>query len=107
MDEIAADGGSAWFHAFDLTDTDSMHTLIVDVAEKFGHIDVLINNAAGMGMKDGRVDEISLEEFNAVVAKDLGGAFNMIKEALPYLLKNEKGGNIINIRFHGRHCICP
>ena len=97
VDEIAADGGSAWFHAFDLTDTDSMHTLIVDVAEKFGHIDVLINNAAGMGMKDGRVDEISLEEFNAVVATDLGGAFNMIKEALPYLLKNEKGGNIINI----------
>mgnify|MGYP003392167638 FL=1 len=50
-----------------------------------------------MGMKDGRVDEISFEEFNAVVATDLGGTFNMIKEALPFLMKNEKGGNIINI----------
>ena len=56
-----------------------MHSLITDVAEKFGRIDVLINNAAGMGMKDGRVDELSLEEFNAVVATDLGGTFNMIK----------------------------
>lgn len=97
VDEIAAEGGSAWFHAFDLTDRESMHALIVDVAEKFGRIDVLINNAAGMGMKDGRVDEISFEEFNAVVATDLGGTFNMIKEALPFLMKNEKGGNIINI----------
>ncbi|MDQ9914874.1 SDR family NAD(P)-dependent oxidoreductase, partial [Acinetobacter baumannii] len=75
----------------------SMHALITDVAEKYGRIDVLINNAAGMGMKDGRVDEISLEEFNAVVATDLGGTFNMIKEVLPFLLRNEKGGSIINI----------
>ena len=97
VDDIAAEGGNAWFHAFDLTDKESMHALIADVAEKFGRIDVLINNAAGMGMKDGRVDELSLDEFNAVVATDLGGTFNMIKEVLPFLMKNEKGGNIINI----------
>ena len=84
VDDIAGDGGDAWFHAFDLTDRDSMNALIVDVADKYGHIDVLINNAAGMGMKDGRVDEISVDEFNAVVTTDLGGTFNMIKEVLPY-----------------------
>ena len=97
VDEIEAAGGSVWFHAFDLTDTDSMHTLITDVAERYGRIDVLINNAAGMGMKDGRVDELTLEEFNAVVAIDLGGTFNMIKEVLPHMLKNENGGSIVNI----------
>lgn len=97
VDEIEAEGGSAWFHAFDLTSQEAMHALIADTVEKFGRIDVLINNAAGMGLKDGRVDEISLEEFNAVVTTDLGGTFNMIKEVLPVLLKNEKGGNIINI----------
>ena len=97
VDDIKADGGDAWFHAFDLTSGEAMHALIADVAEKYGRIDVLINNAAGMGMKDGRVDEISLEQFNAVVATDLGGTFNMIKEVLPHMLKNEKGGSIINI----------
>ena len=97
VDDITGDGGDAWFHAFDLTDRDSMNALIVDVADKYGHIDVLINNAAGMGMKDGRVDELSVDEFNAVVTTDLGGTFNMIKEVLPYLMKNEKGGSIINI----------
>lgn len=95
--EIEQEGGSAWFHAFDLTDTDSMHALVADVAEKYGRIDVLINNAAGMGMKDGRVDELFLENFNEVVVTDLGGTFNMIKEVLPYLLKNENGGSIVNI----------
>lgn len=97
VSEIEAEGGKAWFHTFDLTNQESMHQLIADVAEKYGRIDVLINNAAGMGMKDGRVDEISLEEFNSVVAADLGGTFQMIKEVLPYLLKNEKAGSIINI----------
>lgn len=97
VDEIAAEGGNAWFHAFDLTDKDSMHALIEDVAQKYGRIDVLINNAAGMGMKDGRVDELTIEEFNAVVNTDLGGTFQMIKEALPHLLKNENGGSIVNI----------
>ena len=97
VDDIINDGGEAWFHAFDLTNRDSMHALIEDVANKYGRIDVLINNAAGMGMKAGRVDEITFDQFNAVVATDLGGTFNMIKEVLPYLLKNEKGGNIINI----------
>ena len=97
VDEIAAEGGSAWFHAFDLTSKEAIHELVSDVAEKYGRIDVLINNAAGMGLKDGRVVEISLEEFNTVVATDLGGTFNMIKEVLPILMKNEKGGNIINI----------
>ena len=97
VNEIEATGGKAWFHAFDLTSTESMHALIADTAEKFGHIDALVNNAAGMGLKDGRVDELTLEEFNAVVTTDLGGTFNMIKEVLPYLLKNEKGGSIVNI----------
>lgn len=97
VDEIAAEGGNAWFYAFDLTDKDSMHALIEDVAQKYGRIDVLINNAAGMGMKDGRVDELTIEEFNAVVNTDLGGTFQMIKEALPHLLKNENGGSIVNI----------
>ena len=99
VDEIAAEGGNAWFHAFDLTDKDSMHALIEDVAQKYGRIDVLINNAAGMGMKDGRVDELTIEEFNAVVNTDLGGTFQMIKEALPHLLKNENGGSIVNIGY--------
>ena len=85
--------GRRWFFCSNL----EISELIFDVVEKFGRIDVLINNAAGMGLKDGRVDEISFEEFNAVVATDLGGTFNMIKEALPFLMKNEKGGNIINI----------
>lgn len=97
VDEITSQGGKAWFHSFDLTNKDAMHTLIVDVAEKYGHIDVLINNAAGMGLKDGRVDELSYEEFNTVVNTDLGGTFNMIKEVLPFLMKNENGGTIINI----------
>ena len=98
VNEIEAAGGSAWFHAFDLTSTDSMHTLIADVAEKYGRIDVLVNNAAGMGMKDGRVDELTLEQFNAVVATDLGtiayqGVF--LQSSVQFALTSSKKNAII------------
>ncbi|MDD6232413.1 MAG: SDR family NAD(P)-dependent oxidoreductase [Frisingicoccus sp.] len=97
VDSIVAEGGEASYHFMDITDVSSTDKLIADTYEKYGKIDILVNNAANVALKDGRVDELTLEEFDAVVTTDLGGTFNMIKEVLPVLMKNEKGGNIINI----------
>ena len=41
---------------------------LTDTARDHGSIDVLVNNAAGVGLKDGRVDEISLEDWDAMFA---------------------------------------
>ena len=41
----------------------------------YGSIDVLVNNAAGVGLKDGRVDEISLEDWDAMFASGVRGPF--------------------------------
>ena len=97
VDEIIAAGGEGSFHAMDITDTASIEALIADTYEKYGRIDVLVNNAANVALKDGRVDELTVDMWDAIFNSDLRGTFWATKTVLPYLAKNEKGGSIVNI----------
>ena len=97
VDTIAKEGGEASFHFMDITDPSSIEKLFADTAEKYGKIDILVNNAANVGLKDGRVDELTLEMWDAVFQSDMRGTFYATKCVLPYLQKNENGGSIINI----------
>ena len=97
VETITKEGGAAWFHRFDITKLDTIDSLLKDTAEKYGKIDVLINNAANVALKDGRVDELNVEMWDAIFESDLRGTFYAIKSVLPYMLKNENGGSIVNI----------
>ena len=88
VDSIAQDGGEAWYHFMDITVTESIEKLFADTAEKYGKIDILVNNAANVGLKDGRVDELSLEMWDAVFQSDVRGTFYATKCVLPYMQKN-------------------
>lgn len=97
VDMIASEGGEASYHFMDMTDTDSIKKLISDTAEKYGKIDILVNNAANVGLKDGRVDELTLEMWDAIFNSDMRGTFYATQCVLPFMQQNEKGGSIINI----------
>ena len=97
VDEIVAAGGEASYHFMDITDLESIEKLFADTAEKYGKIDVLVNNAANVALKDGRVDELTVEMWDAIFQSDMRGTFYSTKCVLPYLEKNENGGSIINI----------
>ena len=97
VDTITKEGGEASFHSMDITDPASIEKLFADTAEKYGKIDILVNNAANVGLKDGRVDELTLEMWDAVFQSDMRGTFYATKCVLPYLQKNENGGSIVNI----------
>lgn len=97
VDRILKDGGEAYYHYMDITDTDSIEKLFADTAEKYGKIDVLVNNAANVALKDGRVDELTLEMWDNIFMSDMRGTFYATKTVLPYMQKNENGGSIINI----------
>ena len=96
VDEIVAEGGKASYHHMDITQAESIEALMADTAKEYGKIDILVNNAANVALKDGRVDELTLEMFDAIVQSDLRGTFYAIKCALPYLQENG-GGSIVNI----------
>lgn len=96
VDRITAEGGKASFHAMDITDASSIEKLVEDTANTYGHIDILVNNAANVALKDGRVDELTLEMWDAIFQSDLRGTFYMTKCVLPYMRK-AGGGSIVNI----------
>ena len=96
VDEIVAEGGKASYHHMDITQAESIEALMADTAKEFGKIDILVNNAANVALKDGRVDELTLEMFDDIVQSDLRGTFYAIKCALPFMLENG-GGSIVNI----------
>ena len=55
-----------------------------------------MNNAANVALKDGRVDELTLEMWDAIFQSDLRGTFYVTKCVLPHMRQN-KGGSIVNI----------
>ena len=97
VDRIKEEGGEASYHFMDITVTESIEALFADTYEQYGRIDILVNNAANVGLKDGRVDELTLEMWDNVFQSDIRGTFYATKCVLPYMQKNENGGSIINI----------
>lgn len=96
VDSIARDGGEASYHFMDITVTESIEALMKDTAEKYGKIDILVNNAANVGLKDGRVDELTLEMWDQIFQSDLRGTFYATQCVLPYM-REKQSGSIINI----------
>ncbi len=96
VDEIVKAGGEAVYHFMDITKIESIEALFADTVKQFGKIDILVNNAANVGLKDGRIDELTLEMWDNIFQSDVRGTFYATKCALPYLEQNG-GGSIINI----------
>ncbi|PZC49106.1 MAG: 3-oxoacyl-[acyl-carrier protein] reductase [Chloroflexi bacterium] len=90
---IESEGGDAVFFQADVTSSESCQAMVALALERFGGLDVLVNNA-GTGVF-GRVDETSLEDWNRIIDINLNSAFLGSKAALPHMM--EKGrGSIIN-----------
>lgn len=80
----------------DVTNPDAVEDAIAFVADKFGALDVLVNNA-GVGPKREELHKSSLEDWRRVMEVNLSGAFYCMKFGIAQLLKQEMRGNIVNI----------
>lgn len=78
----------------DVRDYADVKVLFDRTASQFGGLDILINNA-GVGIF-GRVENMSPEDFRAVVETNLFGVFYCCQQAIP-LMRRRGGGYIINI----------
>ncbi len=78
----------------DVADFDSCTDTVTKIKEEVGLVDVLVNNAGIT--RDGTLKRMTKESWDAVIATNLGGVFNMTKQVIDDMV--EKGwGRIINI----------
>jgi NADP-dependent 3-hydroxy acid dehydrogenase YdfG len=79
----------------DVADPTQVSNLVDQVSQRWGRIDLLVNNA-GLNIKQRRIRELTPETWRLLVAANLDGAFYCIQAVLPQML--ERGdGVIINI----------
>ena len=73
-----------------------MRRLFDTIAEKYGRIDLLVNNA-GMNVPNVPIEELEVEHWHAIVAANLTGAFLCTQQAVR-MMKSQtpRGGRIIN-----------
>lgn len=76
----------------DVSDSASVDAAVAKVAETFGQIDVVINNAGIGGV--GRLDEVDDDAWNKVIAVDVTGVFHVARAAMPHLVASK--GNLVN-----------
>lgn len=94
-EEIRKGNGRAEFRHLDVTDETEVHEVFTGIAEEFGGIDVLVNNAGIAGV-DKPTDEVTAEEWRKVMDVNVTGVFLCTREAIAPM-RARGGGSIVNI----------
>ena len=100
LDEVAAEitrefGVEAIGVACDITDTENVKKAVAAILERFGRIDILINNAGTGAVAP--AEDITDEQFQHEMDVDLFGSFKVAREVAKHAMIPAKYGRIINI----------
>lgn len=91
-DEIEEEGSQALLIPGDVRDPEFCRTTIEQVVERFGKLDILVNNAAYQKHRDSLAD-ISIEQWERTFTTNIFGYFYMARFAVPHM---KPGASIIN-----------
>ncbi|MGH7303259.1 MAG: SDR family NAD(P)-dependent oxidoreductase, partial [Candidatus Rokuibacteriota bacterium] len=94
--EITALGRKTIVVPTDVTDEPAVERLVTRARETFGRIDILVNAAGVTGPIETPVQEITADDFRAVLEANVVGTFLPTKHVLPTMIA-QKYGKIVNI----------
>lgn len=94
-ESLQAEGLQVAWQVLDVRKADDVQRVVGLALERFGRLDVLINNAAASFACP--VERLSLNAWSTIVAIDLTGVFLMAKVAGEAMIRQGQGGRIINI----------
>jgi len=94
VEELQGEGITAEYYGFDVTKEEAVTENITKIGEKYGQIDVLVNNAGGLGGRS-RFEEMTTEFYRFVMALNLDSTFFASRAAIPFLKKSDNA-SIIN-----------
>jgi NAD(P)-dependent dehydrogenase (short-subunit alcohol dehydrogenase family) len=92
--ELGTDGVTVVPMPADVTDESQVERLFAATLERFGRLDVLVNNAGTFGF--GAIDELPTETWDTVIAVNLTAPFLCTRAAMR-IMKRQGGGRIINV----------
>lgn len=92
--ELQAKGGESFAVQADVTDPEKAQFLVDTVAERYGRLDVLVNNVGEFRWRP--VAESTVEEWNQILASNLLSVFYTCKAAVP-VMRRQRWGRIVNL----------
>ncbi|MEG0475858.1 MAG: SDR family oxidoreductase [Carnobacterium sp.] len=95
LEKVKNEGGEAIFLCLDLSLEDQAKTMVEKTVEKYGRIDIAINNAGVMG-EPSPLAELSKEQMDFTIANNFYSVFFCCKYELQQFLKQGNGGTIVN-----------
>ena len=102
--QLNAEGGTVEFTSLDVTDLDDVQAFAGLAIEKYGRIDVIVNNAGVMPLSP--LEALKIDEWNQMIDVNIRGVLHGIAAALP-VMKKQGSGQIINISSIAGHQVWP
>jgi 3-oxoacyl-[acyl-carrier protein] reductase len=90
--ELEEIGGDSYLAQADVSDPGSASSFVGDAAERFGGIDILMNNAGVVSHQ--MIEDLDLDEWHRVIDTNLTAVYLITKAALPHM---GEGGSVVNI----------
>jgi len=90
--ELEEIGGESYLAQADVSDPGSAQAFVGEAAERFGGLDILINNAGVVSHQ--MIEDLDLDEWHRVIDTNLTAVYLISKAALPHM---SDGGSIVNI----------
>ncbi len=89
-------GGDAIFVKCDVTKESEVEALVAAAVQKYGKLDIMMNNA-GVFTHMAKIHECTEEEYDFTMGANAKGVWNGSKHGIAQMLKQGKGGRIINL----------
>lgn len=104
VSEIREQGGVAEYRALDVTNLEEMQAIVEFAKNKFGQLDVVVNNAGIMPLA--KLEALKIDEWNRMIDVNIRGVLHGIAAALP-VFKQQQSGQFVNISSIGGHSVYP
>jgi NADP-dependent 3-hydroxy acid dehydrogenase YdfG len=102
--EIRDKGGVAEYRTLDVTSLEDMQAFVEFAKDKFGRLDVMVNNAGIMPLS--KLEALKIDEWNRMIDVNIRGVLHGIAAALP-IFKQQHSGQFVNISSIGGHIVYP
>ncbi|MYT26294.1 SDR family NAD(P)-dependent oxidoreductase [Streptomyces sp. SID7760] len=102
--EINTAGGTAAFRRLDVTDAADVRAFVAAASERYGRLDVMVNNAGVMPLSP--LDALAVDEWDLMIDVNVRGVLHGIAAALP-VMRAQGAGQIVNIASVGAYEVSP